>query len=269
MKHSPWMSPIFVAILVAIGCGSGTPQDASATPETKTPEPRIQLAQVPADPRPVVAIGGTASIQGTVQLTGEAPAPTKVRMAADPACQQQGTEPVYTEGSVVNESGMLKNVLVFVKEGAEGSFPTPEEPVVLNQSGCWYAPHVFGVQVNQPIEIRNSDATLHNINAKPKTNRPFNVAQPIKGMKTTKKFTKPEVGVKFKCNVHPWMNAYAGVFDHPFFSVSDEGGAFTISGLPTGTYVLEAWHEQFGTQTQTVSVSGGESASVEFTFAAP
>jgi len=122
--------------------------------------------------------------------------------------------------------------------------------------------------VNQPFDIINSDATLHNINAKPTANTSFNIAQPVKGMKTTKKFTKPEIMVKFKCNVHPWMSAYAGVLDHPFFGVSDEQGAVTIAGLPAGTYTLEAWHETFGTQTQSVSVGDGETTSVEFTFKA-
>ena len=118
------------------------------------------------------------------------------------------------------------------------------------------------------MEIVNSDSTLHNINAKPTVNQPFNIAQPIKGMKSTKKFAKPEVMVKFKCNVHPWMHAYAGVFEHPYFGVSGDDGSFAITGLPAGTYVIEAWHEQYGTKTQTVTVADGESKSIELTFAA-
>jgi hypothetical protein len=272
-----------IAVLVAIGCGGdpstalgapsraksrdgGKPQDASATTKTQDDAP-VQLAQAPEGAAPSGG-GGSASVQGAVRLEGAAPAPGKVQMAADPVCQQQHAEPVYTEAVVVSETGMLQNVFVHVKTGLQGPFPPTTTPVTLNQSGCWYAPHVFGIQVNQPLEILNSDSTLHNVNAKPANNQPFNVAQPVKGMKTTKKFTKPEAGVAFKCNVHPWMSAYAHVVEHPHFSVSGADGSFAITGLPAGTYEVEAWHERYGTQTQTVTVGDGEVKTAEFTFKA-
>jgi len=130
---------------------------------------------------------------------------------------------------------------------------------------------VFGVQVGQPIEVVNSDATLHNIHATPKTNAEFNTAQPIKGMKTTHTFTAKEadVVVPFKCDVHGWMNAFAGVLDHPYFAVSKPDGSFSIPNLPPGSYTLAAWHEKLGTQTLQVTVAAKESkADANFTFKA-
>jgi len=261
------MSPFGIAILVAIGCGGGTPQDAAATIKTGDAETPMQLAQASAEAQPAGG-AGSASVHGTVRFDGTAPPREPVQMAADPVCQQQHTSPVHSEDVVVNENGTLKHVFVYVKEGVTGSFPAPTTPVVLDQNGCWYTPHVFGIQVGQPLEIVNSDPTLHNVNAKPRQNRPFNIAQPVKGMKTSKAFTAPELGVKFKCNVHPWMSAYGHVVAHPYFSVSGSDGSFAITGLPAGTYVLEAWHEAYGTQTQTLSVADGESKSVDFTFTA-
>lgn len=272
MRRTNFLSSLGMAILVAVGCGGGKPQEAGATTKRSVDAPEIQVAQATtapaASPSSPSEAGGSASIRGTIRFEGTAPQPGKVKMDADPVCQQQHTSPVYTEEVVVNPNGTLKNVFVSVKEGLQGTFPAPTTPVVLNQLGCWYTPHVFGIQVEQPFEIVNSDPTLHNVNAKPAANQPFNIAQPTKGMKSTKKFAKPEVGVKFKCNVHPWMSAYAGVVAHPFFAVSDETGSFTIAGLPAGTYVLEAWHEKYGAQTQTVSVSDGETKSIEWTFTA-
>ena len=265
MNRSPMLSPVLLAILVAIGCGGGKPQDASATTEGQAQTaPVTQAAQPPA----AAQLAGSASIQGTIHLDGAPPQPAKVRMDADPMCQQLHASPVTAEDVVVNTNGGLKNVFVYVKEGAKGPFAVPAQPATINQQGCWYTPHVVGLQVNQPFEIVNSDATLHNINAKPKSNTPFNIAQPTQGMKSTKKFAKPELGVTLKCNVHPWMHAYANVVDNPYFGVSGADGAFTISGLPAGTYVIEAWHEQYGTQTQTVSVNDGETKSADFTFKA-
>ena len=267
MTRLRFLSPIPLAVLVAIGCGSGRPQDAAAKTDVtraSSSEP-IQLAQAPSEAQPAA---GTASVTGTAKLEGTAPKPEPVKMAADPVCQQQHPAPFYHEDVVADSQGMLKNVFVYVKQGVSGTFAAPTTPVTLAQTGCWYEPHVLGIQAGQPLQIVNNDATLHNVNAKPTVNQPFNVAQPVKGMKTSKTFAKPEVMVRFKCNVHPWMSAYAGVVEHPFFAVSDEHGAFSIKGLPAGTYVVEAWQEKYGTQTQTVTVGAGETKSVEFAFKA-
>jgi plastocyanin len=171
----------------------------------------------------------------------------------------------------VSEGGGLGNVFVYVQSGLNGSFPAPSTAVVFDQKGCRYIPHVFGVQVGQPIEIVNSDPTLHNIHATPKTNDEFNTAQPIQGMKTTHTFKAKEadVVVPFKCDVHGWMNAYAGVLDHPYFAVSKPDGSFSIANLPPGSYTLGAWHEKLGTQTLQVTVAAKESKSdANFTFKA-
>ena len=263
MRRMDSVLPIIATVVVAIGCGSGKPQDAAATTQQSGPAGSAQA--VPAATSSSAA-HGTATIRGTIHLSGAAPASEKIKMDADPVCQQQHATPVYAEEVVASTDGALQNVFVRVKDGAKGPFPSPATPVTLDQQGCWYHPHVFGIQVDQPLQIVNSDATLHNINAKPTLNQPFNVAQPVQGMKTSKKFAKPEVMVKFKCNVHPWMSAYAGVVDNPFFSVSDADGSFAITGLPAGTYVIEAWQEKYGTQNQTVSVADGETKAVDFTF---
>ncbi len=282
MTRSQALSPVLVAVVVAIGCGSGLPapsearqagkpQEASATTQRRESPDSLQVAQAqqaaqPAPGAPAKAGGGSATIKGTVRFSGAAPEREKVKMDADPACQQQHQEPVLTEEVAVNDNNTLRHVFVYVKEGLPGPVPAPTEPVTLDQAGCWYQPHVFGIQVNQPLEIVNSDPTLHNVNAKPAKNPPFNIAQPVKGMKSAKKFAKPEIGVKFKCNVHPWMSAYAGVVEHPYFAVSGEDGSFAIPNLPAGTYVLEAWHERYGTQTQSVTVGEGDTQSIEFSF---
>jgi hypothetical protein len=131
---------------------------------------------------------------------------------------------------------------------------------------CRYTPHVFGVRVGQPLDITNSDPTLHNIHATPKNNAEFNQGQPIQGMKTTKTFTTPEVMVPFKCDVHGWMNAYVGVLDHPYFATTGTDGKFSLKSLPPGTYTIEAWHERLGAQTQSVTIGAKETKEVNFTF---
>jgi len=212
------------------------------------------------------ASAGTVS--GAVKFTGAAPEPTAINMDADPTCSSAHAEPVYADDVVVNSNGTLKNVFVYVKSGLEGqTIPTATGTVTMDQHGCQYSPHVFGVQLGQDVEIVNSDPTLHNVHGMPKQSKEFNLGMPIQGMKIKRKFDKPEVMVKFKCDVHPWMSAYAGVLTHPFFSVSNETGAFEIKDLPAGTYEIEAWHEKYGTQTQSITVDAAGAQTADFAFA--
>ena len=199
---------------------------------------------------------------------GQAPVADKIKVDADTKCKLMHPNGLVSEQVIVNSNNTLKNVFVHVKEGLSGkSFEAPKEAVVFNQEGCQYHPKVFGIQVNQPLEILNSDDTLHNVHALPANSPSFNLGMPIKGMKLKKTFTKPEVMVKIKCEVHPWMGAYAGVVDNPYYGVTDDNGIATIKNLPPGDYVLEAWHEKYGTQTQKVTVTDKDQE-VSFAFKA-
>lgn len=208
----------------------------------------------------------TATVKGKAILEGIAPTPEKIKMDADPYCKANHADAVVSNEVVVNPDGTLQNVFVYIKEGVQGNYPAPKDPVVFDQTGCMYTPHVFGIQAGQPVKILNSDETLHNVHAMPKNSSQFNLAMPFKGMELTKKFAKPEVMVKIKCDVHPWMSAYAGVLDHPFFAVSGKDGSFQLPTLPPGTYTVEAWHEKYGAQTQQITIGDNETKELSFTF---
>ena len=198
-----------------------------------------------------------------------APKNAAIKMNADPKCLTFNKTPQFQETYEVGSDGKsLANVFVYVKDGLGNYvYDTPTEPAKIDQQDCRYHPHVFGMRVGQPLEIVNSDPTLHNIHAMPKGNSEFNTGQPIQGMKTTHTFNKPEVMVPFKCDVHGWMNAYVGVLDHPYFAVTDKDGKFELKTLPPGTYTIEAWHEKLGTQEQKVTIGEKETKDITFTFA--
>ncbi len=122
--------------------------------------------------------------------------------------------------------------------------------------------------VGQDFKIINSDPTLHNVHCTAEDNPQFNIGQPIKGMESVKRFSHPEVMVHFKCDVHKWMSAYFGVLAHPYFSVTGKDGTFTLKNLPPGDYVIEAWQEKLGAQTQKVTVGDKETKEVNFSYKA-
>jgi plastocyanin len=247
--------PLF-ALLIASACGSPSPQPSSAP--AATPEPTA----APAAPAPLL---GESTITGTVKYEGTAEKPRVIRMDSDPLCMPEG--PQTSEVLIVGPGNGLQNAFVYVKDGlGDHKFTAPQTPLVLDQRGCKYSPHVFGVQVGQPVIIVNSDPTLHNIHAVPKANAEFNFGQATKGMKTTRMFDKQEVMVPFRCDVHGWMAAYGGVVAHPYFAVSTADGTFAIKGLPAGTYTIEVWHERLGMQTTKVTVDGKSSATANVAF---
>ena len=216
----------------------------------------------------MVASLSAGTVTGKINFKGSKPAVSKIMMNADPKCVKMHTgKDVASEQVVVNSNNTLQNVFIYVKKGLEGKkYPVPTDKKTIDQKGCMYSPHVFGVMAGQPIEITNDDPTLHNIHALPKNSKQFNIAQPKQGMKMTQKFEKSEVMVKVKCEVHNWMAAYVGVLDHPFYAVSDNAGAFSIKNLPAGTYEIEAWHEKYGAQTMSVTVGASDTKTADFTF---
>jgi plastocyanin len=221
----------------------------------------------------VIAISGLygGGIKGTVKYEGKVPKMRPLKMAADPICDMKHDAPVRAEWLLAGPGGELKNVFVYVKEGVKGDYPAPSEAEVIDQKDCVYKPHVLGVQAGQPIDILNSDGTLHNVHALPKKsgNAKFNEAMPGARKKITKKFNTPEIMVKIKCDVHPWMGTFVGVVDHPFYAVTAEDGSYEIKGLPAGTYTIEVWHEKLPAKTATVTIKGEETATADFTLKRP
>ena len=225
-------------------------------------------AQAPPADAKRVDLATAGSLSGKVSFEGAVPAAASIKLASDPACVREHPNGM-TGDSVIVSNGGLDNVFVYVKDGLDTyAYDPPAEPVKLDQKGCRYIPHVFGVRTGQPIEISNSDQTMHNVHGEGKANRQFNYSQALQNMKNTTTFTAPEVMVHFKCNVHGWMEAYAGVLPHPYFAVTARGGAFELKNLPPGTYTVEAWHEKFGTRTESVTVAPKETRALDFRFVA-
>jgi plastocyanin len=207
-----------------------------------------------------------ATVRGSVRVEGKVPAAKAVNMAADPVCAKQHPSPMMAQEVMADAKGELQNVIVFVSEGlGDRTFDAPTQPVVVEQKGCMYEPHVLAVRANQKLEVVNDDATSHNIHPTPANNREWNKAEPP-GAKVEDSFAREEIAIPVKCNVHPWMRGYIAVFKHPFFSVTGKDGGFDLSNLPPGTYTIKAWHEKLGTSTQTVTIGANETKEIAFVF---
>jgi len=221
--------------------------------------------------------GDEGTVTGKISYTGAAPEAKKIDTSADPQCAAKSATLMSEEWAV--KDGKLANTFVYIKDGTladnskigDWGFETPSTAATLDQNGCHYKPHVFGVVAKQPISITNSDPTTHNVHIIQGLNPDWNQSQPNGAGPLTHKLNVAETMVQVKCNQHPWMKAYVGVLKHPLFAVSAEDGSFTIKGVPPGKYTVIAWHEGPGKGTEQkmeVTVPAKGSATADFAFGA-
>jgi len=207
-----------------------------------------------------------ASVSGAIFLEGPVPDMPFLDMGSDFYCQRAGVG-LRSEEVSVTDDGALRNVIVYVRSGYDPSltYPVPADPVVLDQERCVYRPRTLTLMTGQPLLVRNSDSTLHNVHAEAGGQTFFNFAQRSGPREDTEVFSEPAVPVHIGCDLHRWMDTYLGVFDHPFHTTSGDTGRFALA-LPPGSYQIVAWHERYGEQVVSVDLAAGESADVDFRF---
>jgi plastocyanin len=208
-------------------------------------------------------------VRGLVKVTGKIPPAARVKIDADPSCAKLHPTGLTAEDTIAGADSGLQNVVVFISEGlGDRTYDPPQQPAVIEQTGCVYKPHVVAVRANQELDVVNNDATTHNVHLLPVNNRESNKAQ-APGTRVNMTFAREEIAIPMKCNVHPWMRSYIAVFKHPYFAVTGKGGTFELNNLPPGNYTVQAWHEKLGTSTEKISVGPGETKELEFVFKSP
>jgi hypothetical protein len=250
----------FCRLLFLMAVATGCSPNSSKT----TPPEQVQESAAPAYQVDPLTAG---SISGMIRYVGKRPLPKKIDMSGDPACVEAHQGNTLDEPLVVSSKGGLANAFVYVKSGLEGkTFATPSTPVAIDQNGCAFRPRVLGVQTNQSLQITNSDPVTHSIHPMAQINREWNRSQGAGEPPLARKFARPEVMIRVKCNIHSWMQAYIGVVDNAYFAVSGEDGSYRIGNLPPGTYTVAIWQEKLGTQEQQVTVAPHSNTQADVTF---
>jgi plastocyanin len=225
--------------------------------------------QQPAKNYTTIDWANAGTITGTIHFSGKAPDRIQIDMGQDPVCSLAPTN--LTEQYLVQNGG-LENVFIYIKDGLGNKAYAPTStPVVMDQKGCRFVPHVIGVMAGQPIKFTNSDATMHNVHMIPtlSTNQTVDISQPPNGPGDTRMLSTPELMIPVRCNNHPWMEGFINVVSNPFYAVSDADGHFEIKGVPPGTYTIVADHEQLGQKTATITISPQHTTVVDITYQIP
>lgn len=252
---------LFLALCLA-ACNDGSP---SAKSKAKT-----EAAKVPsAGPESIANSVPPGSIEGRIEFEGTPPARLPINTSAEGGCGFDPNEPALTEAWVV-DGGHMANVFVWLGNPPPEPQPAPEtlEPLQLRQQGCVYRPHAIAVRAGQTLRISNEDRARHNVRTMPRRdqNPSINQTQAEAGPALDVVFKEAEVAIAVVCDLHPWMKAWVGVFEHRFFAVTGADGRFGWSGLPPGEYEVNAWHEVLGRLKASAVVTQENGASVRITF---
>lgn len=243
------------AALIAVACtDSGSADESALQVAEAVPEMEGGSGEGSDSDYTVIEVADGATIRGVVRLAGEAPPPKVVPITEDVAAcgESQRVETVRIGAG----DGLAEVVASLTDIRAGVGFATAAKSAVLDQAGCRFEPHILLVAPDAPVAILNSDPITHNVHTLAFENRPINRAQPTFVPKLEVDFAVPEK-VKVNCDIHDWMGAWIVVMGHPYYAITDADGSFIIPNVPAGTYILELWHEQLGSLTREVTVTGG------------
>ena len=224
------------------------------------------LGLFPVDPAALPSKGDeVGSVSGRVIWEGERPAPKPdlvMEEKASVGCKHhEGGIGKKDDTLMISEAGGVANV-VLTLEIAGQKPAVPAEPVVLDQMGCRFHPHVVVVPVGGTLRFANSDETNHNIHTFSKKNNPINKQVAANG--SLDLLVDKAEPIEIKCDVHTWMKSYAIVTDATKWTLSAEDGSFKLDGLPPGEYELSWWHEELGKgKTEKVKVEAGKDTVLE------
>jgi len=238
---------------------------AGCSPKAAKEQPAAKTAAAPAYFKVDPATAGV--LTGAGRFTGKRPPRKPIDMSGDPACVEAHHGRAYDDSLAVNSHGDLANAFVYIKSGLEGKeFEIPAAPVTIDQRGCAFNPRVLGVEAGQTVRIGNSDPVTHNIHPLAEINREWNHSQGAGDQPIDRRFPRPEVMIRVKCNIHSWMRAFIGVVSHPYFAVTGPDGSYQIRNVPPGEYTLAAWHETLGTEERKITVTSSGTIETDFTF---
>jgi plastocyanin len=199
------------------------------------------------------------TITGRVVHPAGVPVPVRLPLPANAQGCPKG--PILDEAVVIDpKTRGVKNVVVWLRPNnpnPKAAFAANEidpanakrkpQDLVIDQPCCMFEPHVIAARVGDTVVVKNTAPIAHNFFWISANNGELNQTIPANGQfRFPAPLVAESVPISFKCTIHPWMSGYLRIFDHPYYAVTDDTGAFVIKNAPAGNYRIVYWHEKIG-----------------------
>ena len=225
--------------------------------------------------------GDWGTVKGVVVYKGDVPKLPPVKVDTDPKhCLSKG--PIPNEDWVVNPKNQgIRWVVVWLQPADKTAKmkihpklePIKDKEVFIDQPCCRFEPRVLAMREGQILTVKNSAPVPHNVNYVGIRNPSGNYIIPPGGQYKIENLKADRLALPIKCDIHKWMKGNVRIYNHPYFAVTDENGAFTIKDAPAGTYRLISWQEsvgwgQGGADGVEVTIKGGATAEAKLELTA-
>ena len=199
------------------------------------------------------------TIKGRIVFTGTIPKPATHEVTRD--SEFCGDTFTITPMHVDAKSHGVAQVVVSVDGMVKGKPQSVAGSAPLLNAKCRFEPQTQVSSVNGTLEISSEDPVLHNTHLRLDDKTFLNIALPPKG-RIIRKVLKKSGRLDVRCDAHKFMQSTIHVFPHPYFTITNEQGAFEISDVPPGKYHLSLWQEAVGTVQQAIIVPASGELSI-------
>lgn len=253
---------IATIILISSACGDRDARTAVADTSFVT---RVPIVGATDQPYREAAIANPGAVRGRVRLEGDVPRDTVLY----PSHDQRVCGDSIRETTLVRDDGGIGGVVVWLLDARQGRALPLERRYELQIDRCRLTPRVQAVLVGGTLNVRSRDPVLHRTRfTREGRAEPVSIVRHSDaGQVVPDESILARPGrVKVSSDSHPWMRAWLLVFDHPFFTETAPDGRFAIEAVPPGRYRILAWHERFGTLSDSVTIEPDKAADIDLRF---
>ena len=252
--HRPRRIPWLLLVLAAFACGGD---------DTTAGNDAARITPPPPPPYETIPLEDIGRIEGQVVWEGDVPRDSIVPVADSLARICGGSSLRLTPVRITR--GGVTGAVVWLADARRGKALPAARRFELATDRCRLSPSVQPVIAGGMLNVLSLDRIVHRLQfTRAGTEGTIGrVEQFDAGQVVPLSTVLSQPGpISVRSDRFPWMEASIHVFDHPYFALTGDGGAFAVDSVPSGRYTLAIWHAVTGYRDTVVVVAAGDTSRV-------